>query len=141
MPRDGLREIAVRLLDEQAIAEGKNIPMESQPVAIAALSLHLARQVEEQARLTDQVETDIGEAEVDLERRRMPAPFGETLTQDQAVIAKAQKIVEERPMMLDRFARVEAAARPRLFGISHIARLDGRKRRRHHICPTASGMS
>ena len=50
-------------------------------------------------------------AEIDFERRRMPAPFGEPLAENQRIIAEPLEVV------------------------------DARRVRRRHICFTSSGMS
>src|SRR3546814_2582199 len=47
---------------------------------------------------SDEVERDVGKAEVDLDRRRMTTPFAEALAEDQAVVAEAEEIVDERPV-------------------------------------------
>ena len=49
MPRDGPREVAVRLFDQQAVAEIENVAVKRQLVAIAGL-------FEQMSRLPDQVE-------------------------------------------------------------------------------------
>ena len=61
VPRDRLREVAVRLLDQQAIPEIEHVAVERQLVAVAEPRSAACR-------LPDQVERDVGEAEVDLER-------------------------------------------------------------------------
>ncbi len=104
LPSDRLPEIAVRLLHQQAILEIENVAAERQLVGIAGLA-------QKQRRLTDQVESEIGEGQVDLERRRVPAPFAQPLAEDQRVIAEPLQVV------------------------------DARRVRRRHICFTSSGMS
>src|SRR5206468_2865084 len=74
MARDRLREVAVGLLDEQAISEIEHVTAECELVGVSGGA-------EEQVRLADQIEGKIGEAEVDLEHRRMAAPFSEPLSE------------------------------------------------------------
>ena len=89
MPSDRLREVAVGLLDQQAVAEIEHVAVEGELVSVARLA-------EQQGRLANQVEREVGEAEIDLERRRVPAPFAEPLAEDQRVVAEAQQIIEAR---------------------------------------------
>ena len=89
VPRHRPREVAVGLLDQQAVAEIEDVAVEGQLVAVARL-------FEQMRRLPDQVERQVRKAEVDLQHRAMPAPFAKALTEDQRVIAEAQKIVEAR---------------------------------------------
>ena len=86
VPRDRLGEVAIGLLDQQAIAEIEHVAVEGELVAVARL-------VQQQRRLADQVEREVGETDVDLEHRPVPAPFAQALAEDQRVIAEAQEIV------------------------------------------------
>ena len=94
-------------------------------------------------RLPDQVEREVGEAEVDLERRRMPAPFAEPLAEDQRIVAEPQQIIDARRIdarSVDR--RVERAAVGRgLAACAHLVLLDRREATGHQMCFTTSGMS
>ena len=74
----------------------------------ASLS-RVARFAEEMRRLPDQVERQVGEAEVDLEHRRMPAPFAQPLAEDQRIVAEPQAIIGARRIMLAGRRRVERA--------------------------------
>src|SRR3546814_7015475 len=75
LPRHRLGEIAVGLLDEQAVAVIEHVAMEGEPVAVAVPPFDFAGVVQEVRRLADEVERDVGKAEVDLARRRMTTPF------------------------------------------------------------------
>src|SRR3546814_7704042 len=97
LPRHRLGEIAVGLLDEQAVAVIEHVAMEGEPVAVAVPPFDFAGVVQEVRRLADEVERDVGKAEVDLDRRRMTTPFAEALAEEQAVVAEAEEIVDERP--------------------------------------------
>ena len=66
-------------------------------------------------RLPDQIEREIGDAEIDLDARRVTAPFAEALAEDQAVVAEAEEIVEYW-MVMALGARVESARARRAFG-------------------------
>ena len=128
MPRHRPREVAVGLLDQQAIAEIEHVAVESQLVAVARL-------FEQMRRLPDQVERQVRKAEIDLQHRPMPAPFAQALAEDQRVIAEAQQIVEAHGIRLAGGGRVEAA----LPGRS--GRHVDRRQRSHQMCFTSSGMS
>ena len=49
---------------------------------------------EQQARLADQVERDVGERQVLLEDRAVPAPLRQALAEDQRVVGEAEDVVE-----------------------------------------------
>ena len=105
LPGDGLGEIAIWLLDQQAIFPIEHVAVEGELVGVAG-------KAEEIGSLPDQVERQVGEAEVDLERRGMPAPFAEPLAKDQRVVAEPLAIVDERRVMLAGCRRVERAMIP-----------------------------
>jgi hypothetical protein len=109
LPRHGLGEIAVRLLDKPAIAEIEHVPPERKRIPVASPPFHLTRIIQEVRSLPDQVEGHIGEAQINLDRRRMPAPFRKPLAQDQAVVAEPQRIFEQREIRLLRRGRIERA--------------------------------
>jgi hypothetical protein len=56
VPRDGPRKIAIRLLDQQAVAKVEHVAVEGERIAVAALPFGRARFLEQMRRLTDQVE-------------------------------------------------------------------------------------
>ena len=95
LPRHGLREIAVGLLDQPAIAEIEHVAVEGERVAVAPLPFGKAGGAQEMRRLPDQIEAHVGEAEIDLDARRMAAPFAQALAQDQAVVAETQQGLEQ----------------------------------------------
>jgi hypothetical protein len=86
LARNRTREIAVRLLDEKAVFEIEHIAPECQLVGIPNLA-------QQQGRLPDEVKRDIGEAEVHLKRRGMPAPLAEPLPKDQRIVTKGQQVI------------------------------------------------
>ena len=77
---DGLGKVAIGLLDQQAILPIKHVAVERQLVGIA-------RQPEKIRPLPDQVERQVGEAEIHLQRGRVAAPLAEPLAKDQRVFA------------------------------------------------------
>src|SRR5436190_1271011 len=81
LPRDGLAEIAIGLLDQPAILPVEHIAMGGELVGIAG-------QTKEMRSLPDQVERNVGKAKVDLQRGCMAAPFAKALAEDQRVVAK-----------------------------------------------------
>ena len=99
------------------------------------LPFDLAGMVQEMGRLADQVEAHIGEAEIDLDRGRMAAPFAEPLAEDQAVVAEAQQS-SKRTERCTSSAGASNAPAP----VAPSRQVDGRQRR-HQMCFTPSGMS
>ncbi len=89
-------------------------------------------------RLPDQVERQIGKAKIDLQRRRMPAPFAQPLAEDQRVIAEPQKVIGPGVQLFPGGGRG-----PTRCGSSACALLGPGLRRgtRHQMCFTSSGMS
>ena len=73
--------------------------MEGERIAVAALPFGLACIVQKMSRLPDQVEPHVRKAEVDLDARRVAAPFAEPLPEDQAVVAEAEKGFEEHQIL------------------------------------------
>ena len=106
----------VGLFDQQEIAEAAGIAQIGEIVGAVAPALDLAGKTEPELRLADQVERDIGNGDIFFQHRRMAAPFGNPVAEDEAIVAHAQREFEQR-----------------------VAALDGD--RRHHMCPTSSGMS
>ena len=131
MPGNRLREVPVGLLDQQAILKIEHIAVEGEPVGIA-------RGAEQKGRLADQVEREVGEADIDFEHRRMAAPLAEPLAEDQRVVAEAQQILRARVQLLPGGGR-----RPGRCGSSACALLGPGLRRGtpRHMCFTSSGMS
>jgi hypothetical protein len=96
LPHDGLREIPVRLLGERQVAVLVLVAEIGQRILVAAAPLDFAGVRQQQARLADQVEREVGETEVLFERRRVPDPFAETLTEHEARVAETQQVLEQR---------------------------------------------
>ena len=95
LPDHGDGEIAVRLLDQQHVAVVAGIAQIGERVLVAALALDLAGIGVERARLADQVERHIGERQVFLQHRRMPAPFRQAMAEDQRVVGEPQRVGED----------------------------------------------
>src|SRR3982750_3143922 len=55
---------------------------------------------EQQTCLSDQVQGNIGKRQILFQHRSMPAPFGQTLSEDQRVVGDAQEIVEVQGHLL-----------------------------------------
>jgi len=70
--------------------------MERERIGVAVLAFKRAGETEKMRRLPDLIERDVREREINLKRRRMPAPFAEALAEDQRIVAKAQRICGER---------------------------------------------
>jgi hypothetical protein len=86
-------------------------------VAIASPALHLAGIAEKVSRLADEVERQVGEAEIDLDRRRVPAPLRQALTEDEAVVAEPKRIFEQRKVRILRRWRIEDPSAVALPGV------------------------
>ncbi len=67
LARQGLGEITVLLLDQLAVMEFRRLAAKGEGIGVAAAVLYLRRQVEEIGRLADQVERQVGQAEIDLQ--------------------------------------------------------------------------
>ena len=92
LTHDGLAEISVRLLDQRRIQVFALLAQERDFVLAAAAALDLTRIGEEQPRLADEIQRNVGEPQILLERRRMADPFAEPLSEHQAEIAETQHI-------------------------------------------------
>ena len=141
LPHHRPREVAVGLLDQQAVAEIEHVAVEREAVAV----LVPRRLVEQQRRLPDQVEREIGETEIDLDRRRMAAPFAEPLPEDQRIVAEPKQVIRARrdlrllARLVERSARADACRNRFVFGPNggkgwHFKpSLRGAKRRRNPV--------
>ena len=96
LPDDGLAEVAVRLLGKTQVQEILRIAQEREIVLGAAAAVRLRRIREQVSRLAEQVERDVGEREILLERRRVADPLAETLRQDQARVADSERVRTHR---------------------------------------------
>ena len=63
-------------------------------VLIALPAFNLARITQQQASLPDEIERQVGESEVFLERRGMPYPLAQALPQHQAGVTQAQHVAK-----------------------------------------------
>ena len=70
--------------------------MEGEGVGVAARALQFAGVAQQECRLPNEIEAEVGQGQVDLQRRGLAAPFGQTLAQDQGVIAQPQGVGEAR---------------------------------------------
>ena len=95
LAHDGVGEVAVRLLGEREIAELGRIAQVRERIFVAPRALDLPGIGEQQARLADEVQREVGEAEVLLEGRRVADPLPEPLSEHQARIREAQHVAEQ----------------------------------------------
>ena len=135
-------EVAVRALDEQQVAEVPGVAQVGEVVGGAALALDLGGEAEPHLRLADQVERDVGEGDVLLERGGVAAPFGDAVAEDQGRVADAEQGLEEGLLagVGRRDRGVVAVGRGVAGELGDVGRVHVGKRR-HHMCPTSSGMS
>ena len=96
LPRDRKGEIAVWLFHELCVPELRRFPKVGKLILGAPVPFDFAGKMKEGARLTDQIEGDICERDVFFEHRSVSAPLGQPVAEDQAVIAEAQKKINER---------------------------------------------
>ena len=122
LPHDRVAEVAVRLLGEGEVQELRRISQEGERVLVAPAAFELAGIREEQPRLADEIEREIGEPQVLLERRRMANPLSEALAEHKRGVGKAQDVDAAR--LLRR----------------HTGRPGHRQRRAHRFL-TSSGMA
>src|SRR4051794_35794016 len=99
LPDDGDGEVALRQLDEQRVSELHGIAQIRECIGVAPLSLDLCRKPEQERRLADEVERDVRQRDVLLEDRRMAAPLGETMAEDEPIVAETKQILEGRVHM------------------------------------------
>ncbi len=90
-------EVAVRLLHEAHVAILVRPAQEGEIVLAAALALDLSGIVIEQPGLADEVQRDVGETEVFLQRRRVTDPLGDPLSEDQIAVCKSKQVIGRRP--------------------------------------------
>ena len=99
LARRRVGEAAVRLLDEQEVAEFPAVAQERELVLVAARGpepgLDFARVGKPQPRLAEEVEADVGLRDVLFEHRTVADPFAEALREDQRRIAEAQQVLEQ----------------------------------------------
>ncbi len=89
-------EVAVRQLDQADVAELDRVAEIRQRVLVAPLPLDLAGQLQEARRLPDEVERDVGERDVLLEDRPVPAPLRQPVPEHQPIIAEPEQVLEQR---------------------------------------------
>ena len=96
LSQDGHCEIAVRLLQQKQVLVVAFDPAIGEIVLVMAAALYRAGIGVERLRLADQVEPHIGQRHVLLHGRRMAAPFGQAMPQDQSVVGAAQRVADQR---------------------------------------------
>ena len=99
LPRDRVGVVAVRLLDQQQIAEVAAIAKQCELVLGAPPAIHACLDFggirEPHSRLAEQIETDIGKGDVFLEHGTVSEPLAQALGEDQIAVGQAQQIIEE----------------------------------------------
>ena len=92
---DGCGKVAVRLLDEQRVAELGRVSPVGEVVLIVALALELTGIAVEMPSLAEQVEADVGERHVLFELGGVGEPLGQPVTQDQRAVTLLQNVGHE----------------------------------------------
>jgi hypothetical protein len=59
------------------------------------MAFRLARDAQEMRSLPEKVEADIGERKIDLQHRRMTAPFRKTLAEDEGIVTQPDRVKEK----------------------------------------------
>ena len=93
LPHQGLGEVAVGLLDQQDVAELRGVAQIGQVVGRPAGPLQPPGQPEPELGLADQIEGDVGQRDILLDRRGVAAPFGDPVAEDQAVVAEPERVL------------------------------------------------
>jgi hypothetical protein len=76
------------------VAELRHVAEIREAVLVAAPAFEPPGVREEHARLTDQIERDVGEGDVFFQDRPVAAPFGQALAEDKRAVAEAQQVVD-----------------------------------------------
>jgi len=99
LPRDRVGVAAVRLLDDEQVAELVGVAPERELVLVAARALDarldLAGVAVPQPRLSDQVEPDVGERDVLLDHRPFAHPLAQPLGEHEVAVGEPQQVFEE----------------------------------------------
>ncbi|NRQ27757.1 hypothetical protein XMG7_003240 [Aliiroseovarius sp. xm-g-7] len=112
LAHQGLAEIAVGQLGQEHVAEIPCVAQEGEVVGGFAFALHFGGIAEPHLGLADEVKRGVGERDVLFENRRVAAPFGHAVAEDQGVVALTQQELQQKGF------------------------IDS-----HYICPTSSGIS
>jgi hypothetical protein len=111
LAQHGVREIAIRPLDHQAVQIFTLAAQIGEIVLAAPLALHFAGILIKRPSLPDQVERDVGHGKVFFQHRRMAAPFRQAMAEDQVIVGEPEQKGDEMVA-----------------------------RNVHHMCPTSSGI-
>jgi hypothetical protein len=121
LPHHRVTEVALRLLDQQAIAVLHALAEVGERVLVAPRALDLAREPEDRRRLPDEVERDVGRRDVLLEDRSVPRPLRHPVPEHETVVAEPEQVLEE--CIPDRaFPRCRHGTRPE--DVRRLARRD-----------------
>lgn len=112
LPRHRVSVVPVGLLHEDDVAEVPDVALVRQRIRIPSLAFQFSGVSEPELRLADQVQSHIRQGEVFFEHGPMAAPLGQSVRQDQRVVAEPEQILDTWVSLLA-----------------------------HYIAPTSSGMS
>lgn len=85
-------EIPVRLFDEKEIVIFDSFSEKDYVIGCPPISFNFGRNGIQIICLPDTVEPDIGKSDIFLEQRRMAAPFGETMSENETVVGQANQV-------------------------------------------------
>ena len=96
-PGDRHGKVAVRQFDQQAVAPGVHI------AKIGKLILGMdgdgAGVAVQGARLSDEIERDVCERKLFLQRRRVTRPFRQAMAKDQRIVRATEQLQDERALL------------------------------------------
>ena len=94
LPHHRQAEITIWLLDKEQVSELPDIAKHRQIIRAAPVAFSLCCKAKPHLRLPDQIKRGIGKRDILFERGPMATPLGDTVSEDQRVIAQAAKIFE-----------------------------------------------
>src|SRR5207248_6406504 len=83
--------VTVWLFDKQNISEIACIAEERELVLIAGSTLDVACVPQPKTRMSQQVQSNVGQRDIFFEHRTMPAPLGQALAENEAVVSEAKQ--------------------------------------------------
>jgi hypothetical protein len=95
LPDDRERKVAFRKLDNLKISKLDRFAKVGEGIRVPSLAFYFAGKAQIKRALSDQIERDVGERNVLLENRPVPAPLGESVPEHQTVVTQSQEILEQ----------------------------------------------
>jgi len=99
LAHDRAAKVAVRLLGECQVEKLRRIAQKGKRVLVTPAALELPGVGEQQPRLPDQIERQVGEPQVLLQRRRVTDPLAQALPEHEARVSEAQHVANVRRLL------------------------------------------